>query len=148
VKNKTKVGNLHYQRNDVQFDLPHLDWNNAREVGFVNRMDRDVDLYYVNYKEQSEVLIAAKLSPGAVHYEITYHMHIFRARFHGDESSTIIDEFQIRDVEIYDCELPKVRNIQKKGETKRVTVNEGLPVEEYAWTWAISNRTFVGVYSI
>jgi len=149
VKNKTKIRNLHYQSNDVQFDLPHLDWNNAREVGFVNRMDKDVDLYHVNDKKQSEDLLVSKLSPGAVHYEITYHMHKFRARFHGEESGIIIDEFQIKDVEIYDCELPKVRNIRKKGEAKRVTVKEDLPVEEYAWTWAISNSsTFVGVYSI
>jgi len=111
-------------------------------------MDKDVNLYYVNDTKQSEHLLVSKLSPGTVHYEITYHMHKFRARIHGDESGIIIDEFQIKDVEIYDCELPKVRNNQKKREPKRVTVNEGLPVEEYAWTWAISNRTFVGVYSI
>jgi len=93
---------------DAKADLPHLDWEKAREVGFVNRMKVDLDLYFVDEKEEEALL--QTLVPGALYYEITYHMHKFRARVHGDDSRTIVKELVIGDIEIPPCELTKRRN--------------------------------------
>jgi len=107
---------------DIQAELPHLNWEKAREVGFVNRMNVDLDLYFVNEKEEERLLVT--LVPGAVYYEITYHMHKFRARVHDDESRTIVKELVIGDIEIPHCEPTKRRNIIELKKSERRNVKE------------------------
>jgi len=107
---------------DAEADLPHLDWEKAREVGFVNRMKVDLDLYFVDQKEKEQLL--ETLVPGAVYYEITYHMHKFRARVHGDESRTIVKELVIGDIEIPSCEISKRRNNIELKEPERANLKE------------------------
>jgi len=108
---------------DVQVDLTDIDWEEAREVGFVNRMNIDLDLYFVNL-EGEESLIFSKLAPGDVVYEITYHMHRFRARVHGEENGNIVKEVQIGDIEIPDCELPKQNKNNRIVEAQKEPVKE------------------------
>jgi len=108
---------------DVRVDLPHLDWDEAREVGFVNRMNIDLDLYFVDW-EGEEILIVSKLVPGDVVYEITYHMHRFRARVHGEVNGNIVKELQIGDIEIPDCELPKQNKNNRIVQVQREPVAE------------------------
>jgi len=108
---------------DVEADLPHLDWNKAREVGFVNRMNVDLDLYFVDHGDE-ESLLVSKLAPGAVYYEITYHMHRFRARVHGEVSGRIVEELVIGDIEIPDCELLKKKNIIELEEPEREILDD------------------------
>jgi len=103
---------------DVEADLPHLDWEKAREVGFVNRMNVDLDLYFVNQKG-AERLLVSKLVPDAVYYEITYHMHRFRARAHGEVSGSVVEDLVIGDIEIPDCEPFKKKNIIDIEESER-----------------------------
>jgi len=107
---------------DVEADLPNLDWEKAREVGFVNRMKVELDLYFVDEKEEERLLLT--LVPGDVYYEITYHMHKFRARFHGDESRTIVKEVVIGDIEIPPCELTKRRKNTELKEPEKTNVKE------------------------
>jgi len=107
---------------DVEADLPNLDWDKAREVGFVNRMKVDLDLYFVDEKEEERLLLT--LVPGEVYYEITYHMHKFRARVHGDKSRTIVKELVIGDIEIPPCELIKRRKNTELKEPERANVKE------------------------
>jgi len=107
---------------DVEAELPHLDWEKAREVGFVNRMKVDLDLYFVDEKGEERLL--QTLVPGAVYYEITYHMHKFRARVHGDEWRTIVKELVIGDIEIPPCELTKRRNNIEFKEPERTNLVE------------------------
>jgi len=92
-------------------------------VGFVNRMNKDIDLYFVDYKGK-ESRIVSKLVPGDVAYEITYHMHRFRARVHGDVNGNVLKELQIGDVEIPDCELPKQNKNNKIVEPQPEPVKE------------------------
>jgi len=91
-------------------------------VGFVNQMDLDLDLYFVDGKEKERLLVT--LVPGAVYYEITYHMHKFRARVHGDESRKIIKELVIGDIEIPHCEPTKRRNTIELKEFESSNVKE------------------------
>jgi len=107
---------------DAEADFPHLDWEKAREVGFVNRMKVDLDLYFVDEKEEERLL--ETLVPGAVYYEITYHMHKFRARVHGDKSRTIVKELVIGDIEIPPCEVTKRRNNIEVKEPERANHKE------------------------
>jgi len=146
VKSQRTFESQHYSNDNAQTTLPHNDWKNAREVSFVNRMEEAIDIYFVNETDDSEILRVTKLSPDAVHHEITYHMHRFRAILHGDDSRRIVKEFQIKDIEILDCELPKSNNNPEHREPE--TVNEDTYVREIGWTWAISNRTILGTYSI
>jgi len=114
---------------DVQADLPHLNWEEAREVGFVNRMNMNIDLYFVD-GEGKESRVVSKLAPGNVAYEITYHMHRFRARVHGEVNGNILKELQIGDIEIPDCELPKQNKNNKIVEPQTEPVKESR--EEYS----------------
>jgi len=107
---------------DAETDLPHLDWEKAREAGFVNRMKVDLDLYFVDQKEEERLL--ETLVPGAVYYEITYHMHKFRARVHGDASRTIVKELVIGDIEIPPCELTKSSSNIEMKEPERANLKE------------------------
>lgn len=108
---------------DVQADLPHLNWEKAREVGFVNRMNVDLDLYFVDQRAEEHLLVS-KWAPGAVYYEITYHMHRFRARVYGDVSRRIVKELVIGDIEIPDCELLKKKNNINLEEFEREFVKD------------------------
>jgi len=146
VKSQRTFENQHYSNINAQSTLPHIDWNNAREVSFVNRMEEAIDIYFVNDTDNSEKLRVTKLSPGAVHHEVTYHMHRFRAKLHGDDSRRIVKEFQIKDIEVLDCELPKNKNKIEHREPE--TVNEDTYIREIARIWTISNRTILSTYSI
>jgi len=116
-------------------------WDDSRSVGFVNRLDAAIDLFYVNPKGVERLLIS-RLAPGSVYYEITYHMHTFRARVHGDSSRRIVKEFQIGDVEIPDCEHSNIQNttIELKVSKRKSFKHKQ---NQIAWTWAIVNNNTI-----
>lgn len=116
-------------------------WDDARSVGFVNRLDAAIDLFYVNSKGVERLLIS-RLAPGRVYYELTYHMHTFRARVHGDLSRRIVKEFQIGDVVIPDCEnsnIPNTISELKVSKRKRFKHKQN----KIGWTWAIVNNNTI-----
>lgn len=107
-------------------------------MGFVNRMNIDLDLYFVNGKGE-EKLIVSKLVHGAVFYEITYHMHRFRARVHGEVTGKIVKDLVIGDIEIPDC-APQRNNNNKMGEPEREPVKE-MRRETYKDDGVLNERT-------
>jgi len=124
-------------------NLLNLDWNDAREVGFVNRLDVDIDLFWVNSKGVERLLVS--MAPDTLHYEVTYHMHKFRARLHSDVTSPgkIVQDFLIGDIEIPDCERRKSKTIKMRKKTRREVIEEKKINHNIAWTWAsMRNSTF------
>jgi len=120
---------------------PHI-WDDARSVGFVNRLDAAIDLFYVNSKGVERLLVS-RLASGRVYYETTYHLHTFRARVHGDLSRRIVKEFQIGDVEIPDCEHSNIPNTT--SELKVSNRQSFKHKNKIGWTWAIvKNNTISG----
>lgn len=129
--------------NGLPPDLLNLDWDDAREVGFVNRLDADIDLFWVNSKGVERRLVS--MAPDTLHYEITYHMHKFRARLHSDVTSSgkIVKEFLIGDIEIPDCKRRKSKTITKREKSKREVVEYKKINRNIAWTWSnVKNNTF------
>jgi hypothetical protein len=133
----------------VRTDLPLLDLDGARKVGFVNRLDEELDIYYVNHKGV-ERRVVSQLAPGAVYYEITYHMHRFRARIHGDLSNKIVKDLQIGDIEIPDCDLPNSKNTNEiRKETERESSKNKRKKHNKVWTLTIMrNSTISGIASM
>jgi len=111
--------------------------SSARIQGFVNRAETVVDLYFVleHGRNAGDEKRVATILPGDFHYEVTYHMHTFRAREHY--SGRLVTQVGMYDIEIPNCLRRRPRDVcpqekieQAENEETRESEDESCVLDE------------------